>query len=73
MDRGALHPDAATVNQADLAESPLVGRLQILVDHRSHVPRRERVQIERVLDGNPNRLVVAQILGPDITCFCQWS
>jgi hypothetical protein len=44
------------VNQPHLAEARLVGRLHVLVDDRRDVARRERVQVERVLDGNGDRI-----------------
>ena len=72
LDGGALHSDPPTVDQPDFPQSAFVSRPQVLVDDRPNVPRGERVQIERVLDGNAHRLVV-QIVGPDMTCVCQWS
>ena len=58
MDDRALDADAAAVDQADLAETACVSRSQILLDHRRDVAWRERVQVKRVLDGKPNRLVL---------------
>jgi hypothetical protein len=50
LDDPALDPLAAPVNQADLAQPGLVRRLHVLLDHRSDVTRRERMEIERSLD-----------------------
>ena len=84
----ALDADAASVDQPDLAEPALPRSRQILLDDRHDVARRERVQIQRVLDRDPNRFIfrfpsplrggvrdggISQIFGPVITCFCQWS
>jgi hypothetical protein len=55
---GALHTFAAAVNQADVAEAGLVRRMQILLDHGPHVARCRRVQIDRILYGNAERLVL---------------
>jgi len=47
---GALHPDAAAVDQPDLREPARVGGDQVLVDDGADIPRLERVQVEGVLD-----------------------
>jgi hypothetical protein len=47
---GALHADAAAVDQPNLAEAARVGLVQILVDDGADVLGPEGVQVERVLD-----------------------
>ena len=49
---GALHALAAAVNQPDLAQPGLVGRVDVFLDDRRDVARGERVQVERAFDGN---------------------
>ena len=75
LDVGALHARAAPVNQPHLRKAGVTRRVQVVLDHRPDVARCKRVQIDRVLDGNPNRFIggISQIFGPVITCFCQWS
>jgi len=55
---GALHPDAAPVDQPDLGEATGVCRAQVLVDDRAHVLGAEGVQIERVLDRQLDGVVL---------------
>ena len=51
----ALHAAAASVDQSHLAEPGSVGRLEVVRDDPAHVGWKERVQIQRVLDGNARR------------------
>jgi hypothetical protein len=68
----SLNADAATVDQPHLGESSGVCGVQVFGDDRGHVARRERVQIERVLDRDADRLVVERYSrGPPITCSFQ--
>jgi hypothetical protein len=53
---GPLHADAAAVDQPHLGEAPGVGGNQVLVDDRANVLGAEGVEIERVLDGDVDRL-----------------
>ena len=72
MHRGALDADPPPMNQPHFAKTPLVGRPQVLIHDRPHVARRERVQIERILDRDVDRLVVERYSrGPPITCSFQ--
>jgi len=45
------------VDQPDLVEAARVGGLQVFLDHRGDVARREGVQVERVLDGEGDGLL----------------
>jgi len=47
---GALHADAAAVDEPNLAEAACLGLVQILVDDGADVLGPEGVQVERVLD-----------------------
>ena len=69
LDDGALHADAAAVDQPHLGEAARVGRDQVLVDDGGNVGGTERVQIEGILDRELNGL--AQILGPASRCWAQ--
>ena len=71
-DDPALDADAAAVDQPHLAEPAHVGGLEVLGDDRRDVARDERVQVEGVLDRDPDGLV-AYSRGPSITCRFQWS
>ena len=68
-DERALHADAAAVDQPDLTEPARGSRLEILVDDRGNVARRERVEIQRILDRDADGLVYSR--GPSMTCCCQ--
>jgi hypothetical protein len=46
----ALDADAAPVDDTDLAEAMRRRLVQVLLDDRGHVARRERVEVEAVLD-----------------------
>jgi hypothetical protein len=46
LDVGALHAFAAPVNQPDLAEPRAARGVQVFVDNRDDVARREAVQID---------------------------
>ena len=46
----ALPAGTSSVNQADLAEPLFVGGFEVRGDHVRHVPRPERVQVNRILD-----------------------
>jgi hypothetical protein len=56
LDAGALHADAAAMDQPHLGEAPGVGGDQVLVDDGADVLGAEGVEIERVLDGDVDRL-----------------
>src|SRR5437016_12784895 len=68
----ALDADAAAVDQPHLREAARVGGLEVLGDDGRNVARGKRVQVERVLDRDPDRLV-AYSRGPPSTCCFQWS
>jgi hypothetical protein len=53
LDDGALDAATAPVDQAHLAEPSGVSGCDVLLDDRADVARRERMQIEHVLDRNP--------------------
>ena len=48
----ALHACAASVNQPHLAQASFVRGADVLDDNRRDVTRRERVEIDRVFDGD---------------------
>ena len=50
----ALYALAAAVNQPHLSQARGVCGVDILLDDRLDVARREGVEVERVLDGNPS-------------------
>jgi hypothetical protein len=56
LDAGALHADAAAVDQPHLGEAAGVGGDQVLVDDGADVRGVERVEIEGVLDRELDRL-----------------
>src|SRR6516225_2301390 len=49
----ALNAPAAAMDQAHFAKPGFPGGAKVFLHHRRDVPRRECVQIERVLNGNP--------------------
>src|SRR5258706_15957815 len=53
----ALHATPASVNDANLAKPRADGRLDVSLDDRRDVARRERVQVDVILDGDAVRLV----------------
>jgi hypothetical protein len=65
-----LHPDPAAVDQPHLDESPGLGGFQIVGDDRGDVPRREGVQVQRILDRDADGLLVYS-RGPPSTCSFQ--
>lgn len=62
VDNGSLDALAPAVDQAHLAEAETDGLLQVLVDDRRDVPRGERVEIERILDRNDDRVRLAGLV-----------
>jgi hypothetical protein len=52
VDPRPLHPNASSVDQPDLPQAGPVRRADVLVNHGRDVPRRERVQVDRVFDWN---------------------
>jgi len=64
-----LNPDAPAVDQPDLGEAARDRRVQVLVDDRGNIARRERVEVERILDRDANWLVYSR--GPSMTCCFQ--
>jgi len=55
---GALHALAAPVNQPDLAEPRVARRVQVLINDRHDVARRETVEIDGVFDRDVDRRFV---------------
>ena len=74
-DDRALDPDPPAMDQAHFGETVGVGGLEVLRDDGGNVPRRERVEVQGVLDGDADGLVgrVAYRRGPSSTCCFQWS
>ena len=66
LDDGALHPDSPPVDQPDFAEPALVGGPEVLLDDRRNVARGEGVEVERVLDGDADGLVVGDQRRPEV-------
>ena len=60
-----LEADAATVNQPDLAEAGLDGRLEIGLHRGRDLARREGMQVERVFDRHDDRLRVVFLVHGD--------
>ena len=52
-----LHAAPAAVDQPHLVEAGLLGGLEVRLDDRGNLARCERMQVERVLDRNDDRLV----------------
>ena len=72
LDDGALHADAAAVDQPHFGKPSGMRGVQVFGDDRGDVARRERVEIERILDRDADRLVVERYSrGPPITCSFQ--
>lgn len=65
-----LDPDPAAVDQPHLDESPGLRGFQIVGDDRGDVSRRERVQVQRILDRDADGLLVYS-RGPPSTCSFQ--
>jgi hypothetical protein len=65
-----LDSDPAAVDQPYLDESLGLGGFQIVRDDRGDVPRREGVQVQRILDRDADGLLVYS-LGPPSTCSFQ--
>jgi len=59
LDKPAQHARATTVNDADVAQPGGVRLPHVLVDDRSRVSRLERVQVERTVYRQPERLPFA--------------
>lgn len=55
LDDAALDAFAAAVNQPDLTEARLVCGADVLLDHGGDVARRERVQVDLIVDRNAVR------------------
>ena len=55
LDDAALNAAAASMNEADLAEAALPGRVHVRLDDRFDVARLERVEVERILDRDAAR------------------
>ena len=67
-----LDADAAAMDQPHLDEPSGVSGVEILGDDRGDVTRREGVQVERILDGDADGLVVpCYSRGPPSTCSFQ--
>jgi len=58
LHRGALRADAASVDQPHLAQPGVARGVQVRVHHRQDIARRERMQIEHLLDRHHNGVVV---------------
>jgi len=54
----ALHAVAPSVNQTDFAETGGLRLVEVLFDDGRDVWCRERMQIERAFDGNPERVLI---------------
>ena len=52
----ALHAAAAAVDEAHLAQAGLGRGVDVLVDHRRDIARRERVQVELGFDRDMERI-----------------
>lgn len=50
LDDASLNALPASVNQPYFAQSGFVRGTDVLLDDRRHIPRRERVEVERVFD-----------------------
>src|SRR5205814_7664894 len=73
LDDPALDADPSPVDQPHLGETARVGGLEVLGDDGRNVARGERVQVERVLDRDPDGLLAGYSRGPPGTCCFQWS
>ncbi len=54
----ALDAASAPVNEPYFSQTGGVGFLEVLLHDRGDVARRERVQVERVFDGDPERVSI---------------
>ena len=57
LDDSPLYAAASPVNQANLAKTRAGGRLDVGLDNRRNVARRERMQIEVILNRHAVRIV----------------
>ncbi len=57
-DDRALHADPPPMDQPNFAEAARPRGREVFLHHRADVPGREGVQIERILDRDPEGLVV---------------
>ena len=58
LDDPPLHPRAASVYEPHVADPGGMSFVQVLLDHRRDVLRRERVEIEGAVDGDPQRVLI---------------
>jgi len=65
---GALHTKATTVDETDLAQAGGMCFVDVLFHHRRDVARRERMEIESALDGDPKRVLILHAYGVGIGC-----
>ena len=64
----ALHTEATTVDETDLAQAGGMCFVDVLFHHRRDVARRERMEIESALDGDPKRVLILHAYGVGIGC-----
>ena len=60
LDDPALHARAAAVNQSHFPKAGAMRGRDVFVDHRRHVSRGERMEIQRALDRDVVRHVTQQ-------------
>ena len=63
LDDPPLDADAASVNDADLAQPRGMCFVEVLLDHRRYVSRGEGVQIERCFDGDAEWVLILHRYG----------
>ena len=68
-----MHADPAAVDHPHLTESMAGRGGHVLLDDRRNVTRRERMQVEGILERKVDGLLVGigQRRGPAMTCCCQ--
>jgi len=63
VDDAALHPLPAAMDESDIAEPGGVRFVEILLNDRGDVSRREGVQVEGAFDGDPERVLILHRYG----------
>jgi len=64
----ALHSEATTVDETDLAQTGGMRFVDVLFHHRRDVAWRERVEVESALDGDVERVLILHAYDVGIGC-----
>ena len=64
----ALHTEATTVDETDLAQAGGMRFIDVLFHHRRDIARRERMEVENAFDWNPKRVLILHSYRVGIGC-----